>query len=308
MKVNVPATSGNLGPGFDVLGLALSLYNELSVTVMGPSGRRPSGRRPARRPPVIHIQGEGERTLHRDSRNIIFKAIKKVFKEAGRSVPQLELTCLNRIPLGRGLGSSAAAYASGLLAANQLLGNKFKRDRILLWASQFEGHPDDVVPAIEGGVRASFVLDHSIMNIKWPNPSLRMVVAIPDFELPTRKARKVLPKWVPLKDAVFNIAAVAVMREAFRRRHDWLRHILNDRLHEPYRSKLVPGFYRVKKAALASGAEGVILSGAGPTMLSFVKPSNAARVARAMERAFKQVGVKSRTMNLGIAKQGAIVK
>ncbi|MCB4756744.1 MAG: homoserine kinase [Elusimicrobia bacterium] len=296
--VKVPATSGNIGPGFDVLGLALNIYNELRVRVIGPSGK----------PPLIRIEGEGEKSLPRDSRNIIFKAIRLVFNKAKKPLPQLDLRCINRIPLERGLGSSAAATISGLLAGNRLLGDRFSNEDLLGWASAFEGHPDDVAPALLGGIRASASVNSAVVSVPWPIPPLRLVMAVPDFALPTVKARKVLPRRVPLKDAVFNLGAVAVMHQAFCGHAEWLRYLLNDRLHEPYRAKLVPGFYRVKEAALRNGAVGVTLSGAGPTMVGFVKPAKAKRVARAMKRAFKKAGVDCSLLILSISRRGALVK
>jgi homoserine kinase len=254
------------------------------------------------------VKGEGADSLPTDSRNIIFKTIGTVFKKAKRNVPTLELQCLNRIPLERGLGSSSSAFLLGLLAANRLLKNRFSAEQILDWATELEGHPDNVAPALLGGVRASGVFGGRVVSAALPFPKARMVVAVPDFTLSTKKARAVLPKSVPLKDAVQNLSAVALLPWAFSSSPSMLGWLLNDGLHEPYRAPLIPGFYGVKKAALAAGAHGVILSGAGPTMLSFVRPGKAAAVSAAMKQAFKRAGVKAEAREVEIDKRGAIVR
>jgi homoserine kinase len=293
--VSVPASCGNIGPGFDVLGMALSLRNELYVRV-----------RPGRfQPPVISIVGQGADSLPKGPQNIVFKALRSVFHRARKPVPALDMICVNRIPLARGLGSSAAAIVAGLLAGNGLSGGRFSRDQILTWASEMEGHPDNVAPALFGGVRASGALNGGVASVAWPVPALSVVVAVPSFELRTAKARGVLPKNVPLKDAIHNLSAVALLADAFHRAPERLETLLDDRWHEPYRAKLVPGFYQVKKAALAAGAAGTVLSGAGPTVLSLTSPRRASAVGHAMAHAFQKAGVRSQILHLSIDEQGA---
>jgi homoserine kinase len=298
VTVTVPASSGNIGPGFDVLGLALKLRNELHVRVMSP--------RPGL--PLIRVVGEAETSIPRDGSNTIFKTIQWVFKKAGKTLPRLELTCVNRIPLKRGLGSSSAAYLCGLLAANRLLRDRFSKNQILNWATDLEGHPDNVGPAYLGGLRASGKVNGNIVSIELPDPLMKLVLVVPEFELSTKRAREILPKHVLMKDAVWNLSSVAFLPFALRHRQDWLKYILNDRLHEPYRAKLIPGFYRVKKEALKAGSMGVVLSGAGPTILSFTGSAQVRRVAKAMISAFKEVRIPSRALEISIDKKGAVVK
>lgn len=298
MTVKVPATSGNIGPGFDVLGLALDYYNELRVKVIGVDASKP----------LIHIYGEGENSLPRDSKNLVFQVIKKVFVKAKKALPQLEIYCGNQIPLTRGMGSSSAAILSGLLAGNSLAGDVFSKEEILTMATEIEGHPDNVAPALYGGVRASAVYENKVFSAAWPVPSLQVVVVIPSFELSTKKARAVLPKEVPMKDAIANLSAVSLMSVAFQGQPNLLKYILNDRWHEPYRAKLIPGFYSVKKAALKAGAYGVTLSGAGPTMLAFVRPGLGKKVGHAMEKSFARFKVNSTALTLSINKKGALVQ
>lgn len=298
VSVTVPASSGNVGPGFDVLGLALPLRNELHVRVLG---KKPGA-------PVIRIVGEGERSLPTDQRNGVYKTMAWLFQKAKKSLPKLDMVCVNRIPLARGLGSSAAAYLSALLAANRLLGDRFTKGEILNFAAKLEGHPDNVAPALMGGVRASGVYGKNVVSAAFPSPSLKIVAVVPAFELSTKKARKILPKKVPMRDAVANLAAVALMASALSGNHALLGRLLNDRWHEPYRARLIPGFPSVKKAALAAGALGVILSGAGPTMLAFVKAGRAKAVAKAMRTAFLRAGVESKAMEFNIDEKGAVVQ
>jgi homoserine kinase len=141
-----------------------------------------------------------------------------------------------------------------------------------------------------------------------PEPKAKLVLAVPQFELSTKLARRVLPKTISMKDAISNLAAVSLLPHAFQKDETLLGRILNDRWHEPYRAKLIPGFYKVKAAALKAGAHGVALSGAGPTMISFVKPTRVGAVANAMRSAFARAGVKSQIMQLAIDKRGAVVK
>jgi homoserine kinase len=298
VTVLVPATSGNIGPGFDVLGLALNWQNELRVEVL----KAVSG------PPEIVVQGEGENTLPRDSRNIIFKTMAGVFSKAKRRVPRLKLICFNRIPLARGLGSSAAAYLSALLAANRLLNDRFGLEQILDWAAEMEGHPDNVAPALFGGVCASGLFEGGVVSVQLPIPTVRLVAVIPDFELSTKRARAVLPRYIPLKDAVFNLSAVALLPFALSGQGHLLKYILNDRWHEPYRAKLIPGFSLVKEAALKAGALGVTLSGAGPTMLGFAAKTNVARVGHVMRKAFETSGIRSFVKEVSVNRTGALVR
>lgn len=296
--VSVPASSGNLGPGFDVLGAALQLRNDLRVHVDAAQRERVR----------VIVKGEGASALPVDDRNAVVKGIYFVFRRSRVSPPKLRVECVNRIPLARGLGSSSAAYLSGLLAGNALLGNRFSKEEILGMATELEGHPDNVAPALFGGIRAAGWVHGKVASFAWPVPRLVAVAAIPEFHLATKKARAVLPKRVPMKDAVSNIAAVALMRDAFPSAPGLLADLLNDRLHEPFRARLVPGFHAVKKHALRRGALGVILSGAGPTMVAFAQPKRAPRIAEAMRQSFHREGVRCVAKILNFDRKGAIVR
>lgn len=296
--VKVPASSGNLGPGFDVLGLALGLYNELHVRETGLK----------KDPLIIDVIGEGHGAIARNRRNIVYQSIAYIFKKAKRPVPPLHLVSVNRIPLARGLGSSSAAILAGLLAGNRLLKDKFSRQDILNFATEMEGHPDNVASALLGGVQASLVLNGQVLSQSWPVPKVHFVTAVPSFELSTKKARKVVPKTVKMADAISNLSSVALLPRTFSSAPELLKLLLNDRWHEPYRARLIPGFHRVKQAAINAGAYGVTLSGAGPTILSFTPSSKVSRVKRAMEQAFKSAGVQCKTLDLKADLKGAVIQ
>lgn len=294
--VSVPASSGNVGVGFDVLGLALSLRNELTVRVTGTTVVE------------MRVRGEGAGSLPADHRNPVLSTMRWLFRRAGRRIPGLDITCLNRIPLARGLGSSSTAYLAALLAANRLMGDPYSDEEILGFATTFEGHPDNVAPALHGGLRASALIAGKVISVALPVPRCALVAAIPDFKLATSKARAALPAKVPLADAVFNLSAVALLPHALSSNEGLLSGLLADRLHEPYRARLIPGFQKVRAAAVRSGAYAMTLSGAGPTLLSFVPRGRQARVATAMKRAFASSGVSCTTMELTVDRRGAIVR
>lgn len=267
--VTVPATSANLGPGFDTLGIALSLYNKVRF-IPGQEG--------------LSFTGPGTETLPLDESNLLWKAFEAVFKSVDKPVPRVRIESECAIPLERGLGSSAAAVVAGLLGANALLGELLSRDELLELAVSFEGHPDNVAPALFGGLMVAMRQGgaHAAYPIPVPKePGL--VVAVPRFRLATKKARSVLPRTIPISDVVYNLSRVTLLTYALvGGRLELLANALGDRLHEPYREPLVPGMAMVKQAAIAAGAWGVVLSGAGPTLVAFGPPELASKIAEAM--------------------------
>ncbi len=282
IRVTVPATSANLGSGFDVLGLALELYNEIEAVVI-PEGL------------AVTVEGEGADSLPRDATNLVVQAMSIVFERAGLHPTGLGVHCHNRIPLGRGLGSSAAAIVGGLLAANHLIGEPYSREELMVMAVEREGHPDNVVPAFLGGLVVSVPHAGRVEYVRI-NPSfgLNILVVVPDFQVPTAFARQVLPSVVPLKDAVFNLGRVALfLAGIFSGEYDHLAMAMDDRLHQNYRADLVPGMVEAIAAARGAGAAGVALSGAGPSMLAFVPERAETEVADAMLAAFSVAGVKA---------------
>ena len=298
VKVQVPASTSNLGPGFDVLGLALDLYNEVHAV-----------RNASLRGISIKIEGEGKDSLPKNQSNVIWKAMGIVFAKMNAPMEGYDLKLINRIPLMRGLGSSAAAILGGVLAGNALCGNSLKKDEVFELAVKTEGHPDNVAPQLFGGLCISAANGKNFEVIQLALPKgIQAVVCVPDFELSTAKARAALPKNVPHKDAVFNASRTALLLSALaEKRYDLLRLAMEDRLHQPYRKKLIPGFDKVLAAAYGGGAFGAALSGAGPSIFALAPKSKAEAVGRAMERAFAKAGVKSKSMDLRFNMKGSQV-
>ena len=298
VKVRVPGTSANCGPGFDCLGVACTIYNELELTLLEEERLD------------IKITGDGAENIPVDERNIVWRSIQKLLERAGKAQEYKGaiIRMDNGVPLSRGLGSSATAIVGGLKAANECLGNPFTNRDLLQMATEIEGHPDNVAPAIFGGFTISIVRNgkpecFSLM----PKLPVKLVVTVPDFFLPTKAARAVLPAEVPMKDAVFNIGRAAMLTAALcKGNKSFLRSVFDDALHQPYRAKLIPGMYDVFKAARAAGALGASMSGAGPCLIAFTV-ENADAVGMAMRDAFARNNVKSEYHVFDIDGTGATV-
>jgi len=292
VHVRVPATSANLGPGFDALGLALALHNE----VVAEEGDRVS----------VKIEGEGADRLARDGSNVVARGVKLAYEAAGRAFTGCELACVNRIPTSRGLGSSAAAWVGGLVAGNALLGSPLSRDALLGLAARAEGHPDNVAAAIFGGLTVSCGTPEGVTAVTLPvTGSLSWVVLVPEVTSATAEARALLPRSVPREDAVFNVQRVALLLASLQAaRPAALSVALEDRLHQPYRLKLFPWMPAVATAARAAGALGCELSGAGPSLLAVVAGEGGA-VGRAMEDALGRAGVRGNARTLDVDAAGA---
>jgi len=307
VKVRVPATTANLGPGFDVLALALRLYNTVEMEV----GTDKTGKKLQ-----IDIVGEGKGNLPRDRRNIVYRAAKLVFDKFYPAPYNLHLRLNNRIPLASGLGSSAAARIGGLVGANRLCGERLTDEEILNLAVEIEGHPDNVAAAMMGGLVVCCISSakggkgREIEVVKFnPPENLSCVVCVPNFQVLTSRARKILPKTVKFEQAVFTSSRAALLLAALiKRRYELLEMAMEDRLHQPYRKKMVKGMEEVFEKALKAGALGVSLSGAGPSILAFTassKPSLAERVGKAMRQAFARYEIESRYLVLGMDREGA---
>ena len=297
IHVRVPATSANLGPGFDALGLALALHNE----VVAEEADRVD----------VSLRGEGATELAKDGDNTVVRGVRLAYDAAGRPFRGVRLECVNRVPLARGLGSSAAAWVGGLAAGNALLGSPLDRDALLALAARAEGHPDNVAAAIFGGLTVSCVTADAVTAISLPVPRpLQWVVLIPEATNATADARAVLPAAVPRADAVFNVQRVALLLASLQTgRPAALRTALDDRLHQPYREKLFPWMRGVTSAAIAAGALGCVLSGAGPSLLAVVDGGvDGGRVARALEEALRRAGVAGAARALAVDTEGAVAR
>ena len=255
VTVRAPATSANMGPGFDCLGLALDIWNVITVEV-GVEG--------------FHISGQGEAELPRDRSNMVWQSIARVFREADRPMPTMSLTCRNDIPTARGLGSSSAALVGGLTAGNEICGRPFSQTDLLQIATELEGHPDNVAPALFGGMQIAVYDDDRVISAPVPIPDeLSAVLYIPSLPMPTEEARGLLGSEVPRSDAVFNIGRAALLVRAMACGD--LKHLdiaTEDRLHQPARQTIFFPMKNIIRAALGAGALGAFLSGAGSTVLA----------------------------------------
>ena len=301
VRVRVPATSANLGPGFDALGIACTLYNEMTLTLTHEPGLH------------ISARGEGAAYIPSDERNIVWKSIQYLLQCAGcvDEFRGARIRMSNRIPLSRGLGSSATAIVAGLTAANALVGSPFHRDDLLQLATDIEGHPDNVAPAIYGGFTVNMVTNGHVECFSFlPRIFMRFVVMVPDFYLSTKSAREVLPTEVSMRDAVFNISHAAMMVAALARGSEkHLKNAFTDALHQNYRASLIPGMFDVFAAAKKAGAYGAALSGAGPCLIAFVPAHRKCTeaVAAAMQDAFRAHEIEARPLHLRLDTKGARV-
>ncbi len=293
IRVRVPATSANLGPGFDTLALALDLWNE---TLFTPGGEGYTAT----------IEGEGRGLLPEDSQNLIFQALAAFYKQTGNPLPSgLSIHCQNRIPLGSGLGSSAAAVVTGLAGANALLGWPASAETLIRMAAEIEGHVDNAAAAALGGLVAAAGAQDGWITQRYDLPAWKIAVVLPDFALSTHAARAALPESVSMADAVFNASRVGLVIEALRSGNlELLRSAMEDRLHQPYRLPLIPGADAALQAAVERGAA-VALSGAGPSVIAFGNRGMKA-VSRAMQAAFERVGLRSRSWTPGVSNLGVV--
>ncbi|MFB2921678.1 MULTISPECIES: homoserine kinase [Aerosakkonema] len=311
VSVTVPATTANLGPGFDCIGAALTLYNEFKFSRLEPSlSSAPllGGETGQVKITVTGVEADRVKT---DESNLAYQSFLKLYRHIDRTPPAVEIQINLDVPLARGLGSSATAIVGGLIGANQLAGAPLSQTEVMELAIGLEGHPDNVVPAFLGGCRLAATaetenkIDWQICDVPW-HSDIVPLVAIPDFELSTAEARRVLPTEYSRADAIFNTAHCGLLVRALESgRGDWLRVALQDRIHQPYRQALIPGYDAVREAALAKKAYGMVISGAGPTLLALANFVDAPDVAVAMAAAWQQEGIKSQVRSLSIDVRGA---
>lgn len=296
VKISVPGTTANCGPGFDAVGIACTVYNDLEL-ILAEQGIL-----------LIEIEGEGKEIIPTDEKNIVYQVVQKVLQKVGKEYKGIHLKMHNRIPLSRGLGSSAAAIVAGIVAANAATGNTLSKDEMLDMATAIEGHPDNVAPAIFGGITISVMENKQARYLRFVPPGkLNMVVAIPEFNLSTHAARQVLPPTVSFGDAVFNISRAALTIGALcQGEFHHLRYALDDKLHQPYREHLIPGMQEVFSAALEHGALGVAISGAGPCLIAFAA-NQCEEIGNGMVKAFANNQITARYVVLSIDTEGAKV-
>lgn len=310
MKVNVkvPASSANIGPGFDCLGMALPLYNIITIeeTVLPGTGIE------------INIMSKDEsidestfENIPKDENNLVYKAIEMLYNSIGQEPSELRINIQTGIPIARGLGSSSSIVVGGLLAANELLGRPADEKALLAIATEVEGHPDNVAPAILGGlVLATQENDGTLSYCKldWPD-EWDITVCVPEFQLATEISRSVLPKEVPMQDAIFNAKHLGMMIQAINTKDSKLMRLaMKDRLHQPYREKLVPGMHEIMEAFKhEDGVLGCVLSGAGPSLLIVSYKYDLDKIKSIVKETWELQNIKSEIKTFKIENEGAEV-
>jgi homoserine kinase len=283
ITVRVPATSANLGPGFDCLGLALDIWS--TVTVRTVDGATPR-------------EGIGGR--------LVRQGLQAAFE--GKSAPRIDVTWDEAIPLARGLGASASLRAAGLLAGNAMLEGKLDIERLFALGTELEGFPDNISPCLFGGLQVGVSGGGGLIHLSFPvPPALKVVVFVPDFEMPTQESRRKLPKFVSREDAIFNSSRVALFLAALEaERYDLLDEATQDRLHQPYRGLIFPGLAPIIQGAKDGSAVAAYLSGGGSTVAAFVLEDEE-RVARLMTQAAISHGYSGRSIITAPAARGAYI-
>ena len=289
IRIRVPATSANLGPGFDCLGLALDLWNEIAFEEAEALRYRSTG--------------EGAEKLNKGNRNLLTKAYTRLFEACGKKAKGARIAAYNNIPMSSGLGSSAAAITAGLFGANELLGRPFDMEGLLKLATEMEGHPDNVAPALLGGLVVSVMKPDEIITRRYEIPPLTVVIVKPDVEWLTKTARAVLPKSVSRADAIHNIGRTALVVDALRNGDlDLLQKVMEDRIHQPYRLRHISGGTAAYKCARQFGA--AALSGAGPSIILFTQPETAERARSTISAVYNERGIDTKSFIIHPSIQG----
>ncbi|MEG0570579.1 MAG: homoserine kinase [Oscillospiraceae bacterium] len=291
IDVKIPATSANLGAGFDSLGLCLNLYNYISLEQSD----------------TIDITSEDDFLIPKDKTNLVYQSVKRLYDICGKTLYGLKLVQKSNIPLTRGLGSSSACIVGGLIGANEMLGNPFLVDDLVNIASSIEGHPDNTTPALIGGIVTSVLENDKVFWVKQKvENSLRFVAVIPDFQLKTEEMRECLPKRIDHTDARFNLSRAALFSASLLQgKYENLKIAVEDKLHQPYRLPLIKNADDVFNTAYQNGAYAVFLSGAGPTMISIINEYNTDFILK-MRKKLNLIGLNAwQVVDLYIDNEGA---
>lgn len=306
VSVKVPATSANIGPGFDCMGLALPIYNTVTIeeTVLPGTGVEIN---------VISASDAVDPTslehIPLDENSIVYKAVELLYNSIGQTPSELKITIHSSIPVTRGLGSSSSVIVGALFAANELLGRPADEAALLSIATEIEGHPDNVAPAILGGLIIAAQEDDGSVTyrkLEWPS-EWAITVCIPDFELATEIARSVLPKEVPMKDAIFNAQRLAMFIQAVHTKDsELMKTALKDRLHQPYRMKLIPGLDKImNNLKHFENVLGCVISGAGSTILVISEKNDSDKIRNVVKETWADQNIKCDIRTLPVEVLGA---
>jgi homoserine kinase len=296
VQVRIPASSANLGPGFDCIGVALNLYTEVSMGFI-------------EKGLIIEASGEDYKEIETTENNLVYKAAKIIFEKTETHYKGLKIEIKNGIPIGSGLGSSAAAIIGGMLAANELAGGILTHKEILNLAASMEGHADNVGPALNGGLNVTVFDGVNTYYVKKElENDLTFIAFTPKKVLKTEIARNILPPKIDFKDAVFNTGRSSLLTAAlFSGRYDLLKIASQDMLHQKYRSKLIPEMYACFEKSLEAGAYSAFLSGAGPTIMAICPEDKADKVVESVGSVYTYMGIDYRVYKLHCENNGAQV-
>lgn len=297
VQVKIPASTANLGPGFDTIGMAFQLYTTIRMEVSDTT--------------VVRLHGDQLSGLPTDKTNLVYKVAEKLFSGAGLPVPELTIDIDTEVPLTRGLGSSAAAIVGALVAANELAGGIYSKDELFNMATEWEGHPDNVGASLFGGIIVACIEQDKVRYVQLNVPEeLEAIAVIPHFMLKTEKARNVLPATYSRKDVVFNTSHAGVLIAALATGQiEILADAMKDVVHHPYRAPLVPGLEEIINHAHEYGSLGTALSGAGPTILALIDNTKGTDVLECyMVDTLKKYGIDSTVMRLKPDRNGVVIE
>lgn len=291
VHVRVPATSANIGPGFDCLGVALTMYAGFTCEIID------SG---------LEITGCPE--IYRNGNNLFVQAYRRAEREIGVEPMPIRVHIETDVPVSRGLGSSASLWAGGVSAANALNGSPLSKEKLVELCNELEGHPDNIAPAVLGGMCASFVEDGVPTTMKVDvADNIGFIALIPNFETETKAMRAVLPKEIPFADAVFNSSRLAVMLHGFERgRLELIAKALDDRLHQPYRKHLIHEYFRAEAAAKKAGCAAFCISGSGSTCLGVCEAERAEAIAETVQKELLGSEYEWRVVALKLDHEGSV--
>ncbi len=296
-RITVPATSANIGPGFDAMGLALELYLQIDVQPLDDGIQK-------------IVWSDPSITPLPDDKNLILTALQTTLRRLGHEKQGFELIIHDcQIPFSRGLGSSASAIVAGIVAANELCAKKMNTKDIIDWATELEGHPDNVVPAILGGMSISIQSAEKVYSTQIPVPEkLAFAVLVPDFELSTKLAREALPETYSKSDCIHNLSRAAFLVASFNNNSiEGLREALNDRIHQPYRIGLIQDGAKVLDKTRELGAIGEFISGAGPTLIALYDKSNS-EFKHLLSEELSKLSTNWTLLDLDVCRQGVTVE
>ena len=307
ISVKIPSTTANIGPGFDCFGVALSLYNKITLEELV---------YPDKGLQINVMAGENDeelsvQTIPTDKTNIVYRAVELLYNYVGQTPPDLKINIETNIPVAKGLGSSASVIVGGVLAANKLLGDPADEAALLSIANEIEGHPDNITPAMLGGFAfSSAEEDGSILykKLDWCE-TWKFALCIPDYELSTQISRSVLPEAISVSDAIYNVKRSSMFIEALHTQDaELMKYALDDKLHQPYRSRLITGFDEIKNnLSQLPNVLGTVISGAGPTILVIYENNGFDEVKSVLNSTLQESGVKALIKNIAIDTEGAVI-